>query len=223
MTALPLHVRSPADYVDMTWSTAERLFSALRETQDQLKQFNSFDIGFRSQDPETMAAANTDADMERNHRIAQAFLCGSLLQVANTGLRMCSFNNVIPPSCVAVTSDLRMAKYCVGREVCGLPIGALIHAGRNQATHWDDEQEYDASSRRPAGFNAFTQAAFDHLAREHWGDMFLDLAFALGNDWYGGIPNRAASLFHLFRWHDQAAFNADLCDMLGVPSTWRRS
>lgn len=65
-----------------------------------------------------------------------AVLCGSVLHIAAQALTACSSNSTIPSTCSPFAST-EMARYCVAREVRGLPIGTLVCAGRHQFTHWE--------------------------------------------------------------------------------------
>jgi hypothetical protein len=46
----------------------------------------------------------------------------------------------------------------------------------------------------------------------------LDLVYNLGNDLYGGTPNRAADIvFPVLKWYDYGAYERDMRSMIASP------
>ena len=214
-----LHAMSGESYLKLTESASRHLFDGLAYYVNTLKQVDWRDLGFRSASPETQVEASREHERWVGYEFASGVLCGGILQLADTGLQVGSQNTAVPTSC----SDLdptKMAKYFVGREVCGLPLGVIVHAGRNQFAHWNDEHEYEESNERePVGFRQFTTTVFTRLLEEHCSHSFMDLVYDLGNPFYGGTPIRAADLVvSTIRWHDYAQYEKDMVDMIGSSS-----
>jgi hypothetical protein len=141
-----------------------------------------------------------------------AVLCGSVLQLAAQGLKLCSHNAVIPPSCSAFASA-EHAPFCVGRELYGLPLGVFVCAGRHQFAHWEDERRIDEAGR--VGFSPFVEAVFNTLLYAHRHDPLKDMVYDLGNDFYGGTPIRSDSLMlEDMGWTTYELYLADMREML---------
>lgn len=139
-------------------------------------------------------------------------LCGAALQIAAQGIGVCSRNSTIPASCSSFAFP-EHARFCVGRDVRGLPIGTLVCAGRHQFAHWQDERPRDEKGR--AGFSKFTQGVFDHMTRVRYNDPLMDLGYDLGNDFYRGTAIRADSLLLTeMGWTTYDRYFADMRDML---------
>jgi hypothetical protein len=142
-----LHSPSGDRYIELNEPAARHHFEGLTHHIDLINAFDHYDIGARWANPETQAGAIADSASIEAYQFAVASLAGAILQLADIGLFMCSPNAVLPGSCVGISTDskgkvnVKLAKYCVGREVHGLPLGAYIHAGRNQFAHWGDERE----------------------------------------------------------------------------------
>jgi hypothetical protein len=161
-------------------------------------------------------AAAKDFRRIYEHYISLSVLCGSILQLADIGLYLCSPGGDLPEHFSQRGISTSFAKYSVGREVHGLPIGFYIHAGRNQFAHWGDEEELDPDRRWPAGFHPFVQTVFDHLLEVHYGHPFADLVYNLGNDSYGGAPVRATNIVReVLGWDNYVAYAADMASMIG--------
>ncbi len=129
-----------------------------------------------------------------------ATLCGSVLQVAFMGVSLFSSNDVIPPSCKKFINNGQDAvRYCIGREVRGLPIGIVIYAARNQYSHWDDSKP-----RR------ITQAVFDRLALGH--GSVKDPAFDLSNP---NLKIYSDNALGLLQWHSYDAYWEDMLQLIG--------
>lgn len=213
-----MHSPTGTEYLDTHEPAARFLFEGVRRFIELSQAIDMRDVGRRSVSPDTQDGAAADYRRFQTYQTALAVLCGSILQLADIGLYLCSKNRRIPDSCREFATD-DTAKYCVGRDIHGLPLGVYVHAGRNQFAHWGDERTLDGAQSWPAGFNTFTQAVFDRLLKVHYGHFFLDLVYNLGNDWYGGTPNRAADIvFPILHWYDYATYDADMRSMIAVPA-----
>lgn len=139
-------------------------------------------------------------------------LCGAVLQIADKGLDVCSTNTKLPKSCAAFAGRGE-AKYCVGRDVHGLPLGAIIHAGRNQHEHWNEEEADHPSG----GFHRFVEGVFGHLVQVYYSDTLMDLTYGLGNPFAGLRRSRADSLLlTTIRWTTFDQYERDMRSMLDV-------
>ncbi len=102
---------------------------------------------------------------------ARAILAGSILQVANTAIKMYSPGGQLTEQCksLGVSEGSPLAKMCVGREVHNIPIGLLIYAGRIQYNHWEEGE--------PA--NNVAKNVFRHLISDYYDDVSFDMAYEL--------------------------------------------
>jgi hypothetical protein len=144
-------------------------------------------------------------------------LCGAVLLIADQVIDACSRNTTIPPACASFAAA-ESARFCVGRDVHGLPLGTIIRAGRHQFAHWQEEHEWDSDDKRPAGFNPFVQGVFDQLRRVHESNSLSDLVYDLGNDFYRSPSAiRADSLLLTeMGWTTYDGYVADMRNMLGI-------
>lgn len=133
--------------------------------------------------------------------IALATLCGSVLGIACTALRMYSNQDEVP---VELRNFVRQggARYCVGREIRGLPLGLIVYAGRNQNAHVDDEL------REPSRW-AFEQLATGHSYGEGIRDPAFDLIARTQWDFSSNVTS-------LISWRGYEQYEEDMRDMLGI-------
>lgn|SRR5574341_18519 len=118
-----------------------------------------------------MGLASYDKETERlfNLEFVLATLAGSILQTAYMGLNLYSTNKLAPESCrsLGISEGDKLAKFCVGREVHGVPIGLLIYVGRVQYNHWDDE----------GGLKPIPEQVLTLISSAHANDSIYDLAY----------------------------------------------
>jgi hypothetical protein len=79
---------------------------------------------------------------------SNAMYCASALQLASLAIQ--SYCSPAPVPLVfsdAIKPAQKPARFCRGRLVCGLPIGLIIYAGRNQAAHIDDQNPHEITRR----------------------------------------------------------------------------
>jgi hypothetical protein len=102
----------------------------------------------------------------------------------------------------------------VGREIHGLPLGAIVHAGRNQDQHWNTE-DVDLVD---GGFHPFTAGVFRRLVQAYYSEPLMDLVFVLGNRGFSGPPkSRADSIvLSVLRWTNYPVYIRDMKEILGV-------
>lgn len=125
---------------------------------------------------------------------SNATLCGSVLQIACMGISLFSNNKVVPDSCKSFVNKKHSVRYCIGREVRGIPIGIVIYAARNQFNHWDDPKP-----RR------ITQAVFDTLALAY--GSVRDPAFDLSNP---NLNIYSHNIIGLLEWHSYDDYRMDM-------------
>jgi len=131
-------------------------------------------------------------------KFALATLCGSVLQVAAKAIEIYSDNTEMPASVADfISPGSQLVRFCVGREVHGLPVGLIVYAGRNQHTH------YNETSLRAASAEVFNRLA-NRDAR------FKDPAFSLDNE---KIDSFAHNITALLGWRTSEAYEKD---MLGL-------
>lgn len=143
-------MNTAAEYLEKTESATRHLFTAIEEYLGKLREGVvsvqlPFGSGQRAIYQEWRQTNLEDLEHAQNARrdfraesFALSTICGAVLQIAAKGLEVYSKNTNIH----AVPSKLvkqNQAKYCVGREIQGIPLGLIIYAGRNQHTHFDEE------------------------------------------------------------------------------------
>lgn len=102
--------------------------------------------------------------------ISKQILCGAILHVANQAIEIFSRNKVVPIEIDELISDAnknKIAKYCIGPELYGIPTGLIIMAGRDQSTHW-------YKTLRDVIENVFSK-----ISTAFYNDVFNDLEFEL--------------------------------------------
>ncbi len=79
---------------------------------------------------------------------SRSFACGFILQVAYNAIYDFSSNTTIHPDFFdLIKPNQKPVKFCVGREIRGIPLGLLIYAGRNQFCHATDGKLNDTGQR----------------------------------------------------------------------------
>jgi hypothetical protein len=142
-----------------------------------------------------------------NESFALGTLCGSILQVAATGIRWFSNNSVIPNDFISAIGKKKksVSPFCIGRHVRGVPIGLIIYAGRNQYNHMEGEELHEPN-----------RTVFDSLARNHGYSSdtpFLDPAFDLNNK---SVINYSSNITALLGWRCYDNYFTDMSQLLGI-------
>ena len=147
------------------------------------------------------------ADKYFDLKFSEAMYAGGILQIAFMAIKLYSVNTSIPTSCTSLVKHENTAAipFCIGRECHGIPTGLLIYAGRNQYSHWDDEEPRKVTRNV---FNALSAAFHDN--------MFADLAFALSNPTINVYANEV--LLTALRWKSYDTYLGEMMSML-APST----
>lgn len=209
---------SPPEFIERTESAVQHLFSGIDEYMAILRQSSVgvvFSGTFGSDEAYRQALEQWQRDNEAKikrslaaqrefsaERFALGVLCGSVLQVAETAIRMYSANTKAAPAIVGKDGGVA-AKFSIGREVRGVPIGLIIYAGRNQYNHMDD-----GKLREP------NVAVFEALATNHGcGVHVKDPAFDVNNDL---VLNYSSNITHLLGWRDYESYVRDLRALLNI-------
>lgn len=196
------------EYLAQVEPAMRHLFAGINS---YLEQYRRIHWPSEARNQEELAQGMKDLEAWFGGQFSLSVLCGAVLQIAATGLEVCSRNTAIPAACSSFASA-ETARYCVGRVVHGLPLGSLILAGRHQFAHWPHERERD---EKGAGFSQFVQGVFDHLLQVHYNDPLMDLVYDLGNNFYQGTAIRADSLvLSEMGWTTDEQCLADMRDML---------
>ena len=133
------------------------------------------------------------------YSVSKGILSGSILQIATTAIDIFSKNEIIPDACSNfIKPKTKAVKFCIGRTLAEIPIGLIIHAGRNHYNHWNDENPHK-----------LTKKVFSIISRRY-GD-FDDPAFDLKNE---DLDTYSHNIIALLNWKDKSVFVNDLESML---------
>ena len=161
--------------------------------------------------PDTVEAFEI-AELAREEYRAQLFsmhvVSGSILHIA------CKAIELFPPSS-SLKSEYeflvdgcgkglrkKAQRYCVGREVRGVPLGLIILAGRNQYNHIEAGPDLD-----PLNINIFNALAKGH----DYGQDILDPAFELDSN---GLVSYSSNIRAVIGWDNYQSYISDINDLL---------
>ena len=212
-------LETPAEFLDRTASAVHHLFVGIDAYMAILRNARPPALvgSYQNEEERNQALSQwmkqkaddiqKSLDSERAflaQKIAFASLCGSVLQIAATGIRLYSTNATIPKSFSEVIKPESLAaRYCVGRELRDVPLGLIVYAGRNQYNHLDDGELREPNS-----------TIFERLATRHnYGVGIRDPAFDLREDL---VWNYASNVTSLIGWRGYDAYEGDMRSMLGV-------
>lgn len=192
---------TPEHYLAQSEQATRHIFDGIR---DYLERYRQLHWPAQARNQAELSIAIQDLEAWRVSEFALAVLCGAVLQIADAGIDACGHNQVIPVTC-APFATTETARYCVGREVHGLPLGAIVHFGRHWASRSTDDRTH--------GCSTFTNAVFDRLLDIYY-ESSADPA-RQETDAYRGQPMRADSLvLTTIGWTSYDAYVADMQDML---------
>jgi hypothetical protein len=179
-------MQTPATYIVRTESAVRKLFEGITSYTDLLfpicgatyvsgeTDVTKFQAEFNAWKTKNAVALAASQYAQREHTqeaFAMATLCGAVLQVAAKAIECYSSNKIIPAKVQSVVAGSTSAiPYAIGRELCGVPIGLIIYAGRNQHMHFND-----------AKLNRVNVAVFEQLAAMPKEVGLKNPAFALEN------------------------------------------
>ncbi len=212
-------MQTVAEYLDKTESAVRKLFDGIDSYRFVLQgnpEFTSsysqdedpLDLNDRwaSENPEKLKAS---LDAQRSF-IAESFalatLCGGVLQIAAKAIECYPVAIALPDDWAELMSGkaYRSARsFCIGRRVHDVPIGLVIYAGRNQATHFNEGKLSDVNTeifrRLCAGNPLLTEKGL------------LDPSFDLDGS---SMTNFASNITALLGWRSFAAYDKDVRELL---------
>lgn len=208
-------MQTPAEYLQKTESAVRRLFDGIESYTEILRQNptpafvadQTTDADFNDQleswEQENRGAI--EASLKAQHEyLAESFarstLCGAVLQVAAKALECHSQNDIVPAEWSSVIRPgEKVVRFCIGRQVRGVPLGLIIYAGRNQHIHFEDQD-----LREP------NRTVFEWLATKHGYSstrQFRDPAFDLQNE---QVVSFASNVMDFIGWQTYDAYFDDL-------------
>lgn len=192
---------TPDQYLARSEQATRHIFDGIR---DYLERYRQLHWPAQARNQSELSTALRDLEAWRVSEFALAVLCGAVLQIADAGIDACCHNQTIPVTC-APFATMQTARYCVGREVHGLPLGAIIHFG----VHWASRSTDD----RAPGCSTFTDAVFNRLLYVYY-ESRTDFG-RQETDAYRGQPMRVDSLvLTTIGWTSYDAYVTDMRDML---------
>lgn len=209
-----MNPRTPEEYFKKTEHAVRHLFSGVDSCLSVYKTaLKYWDISKAGRPLSDQEKVDLDRYLDRARqyfdlKFSEATFCGSILQVAFMGIRLCPQNTSVPENCKEIVSaDKNCLPFCIGREICGLPVGLIIYAGRNQYNHWNEGGDLRKANRM----------VFDALALAHANDQLRDLAYDLGNP---TITVYASELvLGILIWTTYDAYLAEMTNLLSHAST----
>ncbi len=211
-------MRTPSEYINRTESAMRKLFDGIDSYISIIQIPPVFGTCYSDQvdfDAKYATWAEEHADEIESAKqanqeyfeesFALAILCGSALQVAAKAIECYSSNEEVPQqdfsSMIATAS--KTARFCIGREIRGVPLGLIIYAGRNQHIHFED-----AHLREPS------LSVFKKLAENQFnGITYTDPAFDLTND---DLVSFSSNIISLIGWRDFDSYRNDICKLLSI-------
>jgi hypothetical protein len=135
-------------------------------------------------------------------KFSEAMFAGAILQVAYMAIRLYSRNATIPMSCTSIVPPSKKAaiRFCIGKEVRGVPTGLIVYAARNQYNHWDEEP------------HEVTKNVFGALSAAFYSNMLADLAFDFSNPTINVYSNEV--LLVALGWQSYDTYLAEMNSLL---------
>lgn len=207
------------EYIKRTESAVRKLFEGIDEYTSILRRHRlpvflseyGDDAAFQSKYEawlvENKSAIQKKLKAEREYlseAFAQGTLCGALLQVAAKAIECYSENDVIPEGWGEfIRPKNKSVRFCIGRNIRGVPLGLVIYAARNQHTHFED------SELREPNREVFRRLAENHGLRSE--EPFVDPAFDLTNK---RLVSYASNCTALMEWRNYSSYEADIRALL---------
>lgn len=146
-------METAAEYLDKTESAVRILFDGidayfvvLRNEPSGVRSHSHGEdpsheyVQWAAENPEKLQAAFEAQRRFVAESFALATLCGGVLQIAAKAIECYSKVDDVPENCQYFFSQPATRPFCIGRRVHGVPIGLVIYAGRNQATHFNEKK-----------------------------------------------------------------------------------
>lgn len=202
------HKPSPESYLNSTEPAVQHMFTAL-QIYNQLTPRPSLEP-YRMKDGVITLSAEQAIGYLKNEidamslDLAKATLCGAILQVAYAGIKQNSSNSVVPDSCqhFSISPTSPNVKFCIGRQVHGIPIGIIIYAARVQYNHWEDGTPSNPTAK----------GVFHHLLAVRYNDMKYDMVYEL--DWPCPRPVAHHILQLELKWNVYQDYATDMREMM---------
>ncbi|WP_027858750.1 hypothetical protein [Marinobacterium jannaschii] len=208
-------------YLDRTESASHKLFEGIDSYSDVLREAKPLTfitstldrelmeqeyLAWRDENQEALEARREAERAFVAESFALANLCGAVLQTASMAISKFSTEQPIPPVFRGlIQKGQRVTKYCVGREVRGVPIGLIIYAGRNQYNHFDERPKL----KNPAK-TVFAMLANMGISENN--QPLIDPAFNLTNDHIVCFANNITTLLG---WCSYQDYRDEMLAMLG--------
>jgi hypothetical protein len=209
---------TPQKYLEKTRSAVDHLFKAIDsyrailEPSSNLVFSGSFSTPREAEDARNEWVATNKSSIQRSlaaqreyiaETVSIAVLSGAVLSMAEKFLELFSKNQSLVDG-LGFELKPGKVKYCVGRVVRGVPLGLIIHAGRNQHFHFESISNH---SPVPEVFSVLSQRV-----SEASGASYSDPAFELNEQ---TRPYMAANVLHLIGWQNALEYSTELNAMIG--------
>jgi hypothetical protein len=151
-------METAAEYLDKTESAVKILFDGidayfevLRNEPSGVRSHSQGElplheyVQWAAENPEKLQAAFEAQRSFVAESFAFATLCGAVLQIAAKAIECYSMVDDVPEDCqdwINSKQWVTARPFCIGRRVHDVPIGLVIYAGRNQATHFNEKKLY---------------------------------------------------------------------------------
>src|SRR3990167_768340 len=215
-------MQNATEYLDKTRSAAALLFEGIDTYLAFLRQHSSTFItsytneadckkqfdAWRVENYSKILAAHDAQKQYLGESFAQATLCGAILQLAAKAIECYSNNTQIPQDWVhLINPSSRPVPFCTGRLVRGVPLGLIVYAGRNQHTHFEDQ------NLREPNVEVFRRLAMYHGLGKADKQSVVDPAFHLDTEI---ITSFAHNITALIEWRSLDAYESDMRQLLGI-------
>lgn len=215
-------MQNAAEYLDKTRSAAALLFEGIDTYLAFLRQHSTTFVtsytsqadcnkqhdAWRVENDSNIKAAHEAQRHYLGERFAQATLCGAILQLAAKAIECYSKNTQIPQDWVPfLKPNSRTVPFCTGRLVRGVPLGLVVYAGRNQHTHFEDQ------NLREPNVEVFRRLAMDHGFGKAGKESVVDPAFHLDTK---SITSFAHNITALIAWRSLDAYESDMRKLLEI-------
>lgn len=206
------------EYLNQTEHASKSLFSAIGEYKDLIRlsvppgttfRHNGEEGGFEKQ----FEAWRNQSHVKEQHEVAdyareefrgQLFsmhvISGSILQIACKAIELFSKHETSQDQYSELFTDCskgqikNASKFCIGREIQGIPIGLIIFAGRNQYNH------IEAGS----SLNQLNKNIFNRIADK---DDYINPSFDLDNE---GITSYSSNIRSHIGWSNYENYYDDM-------------
>ncbi len=220
-------MKSKIDYLVQTENAVKGLFKLIEEYLDLIELGVPPCTGFRSSGvpgkverlydewksqpeiQEQFEIAQYAKDEYRGQLFSMQVVAGSIFQIACKAIELFSEERYVDSKYQYLLDNcnkgqkIKAKKFCVGREVRGVPLGLIIYAARNQYNHIESG----------AKLNDLNRNVFCALSNNHGFGEGVDSSFSLKND---GITCYSFNLRALIGWSNYEVYRGDMNSILSV-------